>query len=110
MKILGLWCGVCGTFFFLKQKTAYGLRMSDWSSDVCSSVLQGIIAVRLGAGPAPGFGLRLRIGQLVTDLGARVAPQLARDGRRLAIQSCSDLPDRLPVFMKTGNRTALLKR
>src|SRR3546814_5184972 len=71
---------------------------------------QGIIAVQPGAGPAPGFGLRLRIGGLVTDLGARVAPQLARDGRRLAIQSCSDLPDRLPVFMKTGNRTALPKR
>src|SRR3546814_8832065 len=44
---------------------------------------QGIIAVQPGAGPAPGFGLRLRIGGLVTDLGARVAPQLARDGRRL---------------------------
>src|SRR3546814_10223093 len=27
-------------FFFCKQKTAYGLRISDWSSDVCSSDLQ----------------------------------------------------------------------
>src|SRR3546814_10479042 len=26
-------------FFFFKQKTAYDLRISDWSSDVCSSVL-----------------------------------------------------------------------
>src|SRR3546814_5485367 len=26
-------------FFFLKQKTAYELRISDWSSDVCSSDL-----------------------------------------------------------------------
>src|SRR3546814_14444857 len=26
-------------FFFLKQKTAYGMRISDWSSDVCSSDL-----------------------------------------------------------------------
>src|SRR3546814_5795880 len=26
-------------FFFFKQKTAYELRMSDWSSDVCSSDL-----------------------------------------------------------------------
>src|SRR3546814_1615924 len=25
--------------FFVKQKTAYGMRMSDWSSDVCSSDL-----------------------------------------------------------------------
>src|SRR3546814_4294119 len=25
--------------FFFKQKTAYGMRISDWSSDVCSSDL-----------------------------------------------------------------------
>src|SRR3546814_11484639 len=28
-------CGVF--FFFFKQKTAYEMRISDWSSDVCSS-------------------------------------------------------------------------
>src|SRR3546814_20571738 len=27
------------SFFFLKQKTAYEMRISDWSSDVCSSDL-----------------------------------------------------------------------
>src|SRR3546814_17769988 len=27
------------TFIFFKQKTAYELRISDWSSDVCSSDL-----------------------------------------------------------------------
>src|SRR3546814_8516053 len=31
---------VCSiVFFFFKQKTAYELRISDWSSDVCSSDL-----------------------------------------------------------------------
>src|SRR3546814_16707819 len=25
-------------FFFFKQKTAYEMRISDWSSDVCSSI------------------------------------------------------------------------
>src|SRR3546814_6771790 len=29
----------CCCFFFFKQKTAYELRISDWSSDVCSSDL-----------------------------------------------------------------------
>src|SRR3546814_5246374 len=29
----------CGVFFFFKQKTAYEMRISDWSSDVCSSDL-----------------------------------------------------------------------
>src|SRR3546814_9734473 len=29
----------CFLFFFFKQKTAYEMRISDWSSDVCSSDL-----------------------------------------------------------------------
>src|SRR3546814_13000445 len=35
-------------FFFFKQKTAYEMRISDWSSDVCSSDL-GPIGEMLGA-------------------------------------------------------------
>src|SRR3546814_6992488 len=31
-------CSVC-VFCFVKQKTAYEMRISDWSSDVCSSDL-----------------------------------------------------------------------
>src|SRR3546814_6693228 len=30
-------------FFFFKQKTAYEMRISDWSSDVCSSDLLDVI-------------------------------------------------------------------
>src|SRR3546814_9239346 len=33
-----MWFGFT-RFFFFKQKTAYELRISDWSSDVCSSDL-----------------------------------------------------------------------
>src|SRR3546814_8203464 len=29
-------------FVFFKQKTAYEMRISDWSSDVCSSDLRGL--------------------------------------------------------------------
>src|SRR3546814_18947891 len=39
-------------FFFFKQKTAYEMRISDWSSDVCSSDLidfDRILAAALGA-------------------------------------------------------------
>src|SRR3546814_20705823 len=32
---------MCCFFFFFKQKTAYEMRISDWSSDVCSSDLIG---------------------------------------------------------------------
>src|SRR3546814_14617883 len=38
---------MCRLFFFVKQKTAYDVRISDWSSDVCSSDLLAI-AGRLG--------------------------------------------------------------
>src|SRR3546814_3234430 len=32
-------CAFIVLFFFFKQKTAYEMRISDWSSDVCSSDL-----------------------------------------------------------------------
>src|SRR3546814_19799782 len=34
-------------FFFFKQKTAYEMRISDWSSDVCSSDLNSETTYRL---------------------------------------------------------------
>src|SRR3546814_1686443 len=37
-------------FFFFKQKTAYEMRISDWSSDVCSSDLSAVD----GTPPGPG--------------------------------------------------------
>src|SRR3546814_3152208 len=37
-------CVLC--VFFFRQKTAYEMRISDWSSDVCSSVLPAYSGVR----------------------------------------------------------------
>src|SRR3546814_12128539 len=34
--------------FFFKQKTAYEMRISDWSSDVCSSDLDGLSPQQFG--------------------------------------------------------------
>src|SRR3546814_4771922 len=40
-------------FFFFKQKTAYEMRISDWSSDVCSSDLVfGTVGIDMIAGPS----------------------------------------------------------
>src|SRR3546814_10465021 len=36
-------------FFFFKQKTAYEMRISEWSSDVCSSDLNSLQGGILGA-------------------------------------------------------------
>src|SRR3546814_3597931 len=38
--LLSCFCIVCFPIFFFKQKTAYEMRISDWSSDVCSSDLR----------------------------------------------------------------------
>src|SRR3546814_9380924 len=42
-----LFVSVCLSFFFFKQKTAYEMRISDWSSDVCSSDLLDALRGRL---------------------------------------------------------------
>src|SRR3546814_2638068 len=54
-------------FFFFKQKTAYEMRISDWSSDVCSSDLhsgsKATMTVRVdGSGRAVHDGPQVEIG------------------------------------------------
>src|SRR3546814_2272865 len=41
---------MCMFFVFFKQKTAYDMRISDWSSDVCSSDLLDDVRVIRGDG------------------------------------------------------------
>src|SRR3546814_1331013 len=60
--------GFCVIFvFFFKQKTAYEMRISDWSSDVCSSDLAFLKrsrakkAITLDLKSAEGRGLFLRL-------------------------------------------------
>src|SRR3546814_7972099 len=48
-------------FFFFKQKTAYEMRISDWSSDVCSSDLCGN-SWREGQAGTAGYKSMTRIG------------------------------------------------
>src|SRR3546814_2167567 len=81
--------------FFLKQKTAYEMRISDWSSDVCSSDLAFLApdAVRLGG--LAGFVGRQRHRQLVLALefvvaGDAVARTADHHGAQLEIgrESC----------------------
>src|SRR3546814_2264996 len=43
---------------FCKQKTAYDMRISDWSSDVCSSDLRKRRRLRRVDRPDPGMGMR----------------------------------------------------
>src|SRR3546814_2941145 len=58
----------CVQFFFFKQKTAYEVRISDWSSDVCASDLARL-----------QVGVRLTLLAQATLQGARMQTQASRD-------------------------------
>src|SRR3546814_3331690 len=72
-------------FFVFKQKTAYEMRISDWSSDVCSSDLDRLEG-RRAAEHAPALGVE-PVMQLVDD---RAGPRLA-DGKALLGRATVDL-------------------
>src|SRR3546814_18415389 len=51
--------GYCSCFFLFKRKTAYEMRISDWSSDVCSSDLARVENLDRGHDMTGGFEDRL---------------------------------------------------
>src|SRR3546814_1608391 len=65
-------------FFFFKQKTAYEMRISDWSSDVCSSDLFLAAHVAADRGLALVAGDDLHLGRLADHAHGR-AHRLARE-------------------------------
>src|SRR3546814_9807756 len=62
-------------FFFFKQKTAYEMRISDWSSDVCSSDLHTIYGALLAGVDyvLMGAGIPAQIPALLDDLSRGLA-------------------------------------
>src|SRR3546814_2280315 len=82
-----VFCCCCLCFFFFKQKTAYEMRISDWSSDVCSSDLvmrRGrVYYAKLGRGRAMFIAPRL-VPHFHAMRGVRRADEarvLSRDAR-----------------------------
>src|SRR3546814_7676132 len=72
--------------FFFKQKTAYEMRISDWSSDVCSSDLLAVsgdgddhAGVEFGDGAVLEPGQRPARGGLVCELIGGKQPLDSRD-------------------------------
>src|SRR3546814_9160222 len=76
-----------GVIFFFKQKTAYEMRISDWSSDVCSSDLGRTQARR------------------IARRSARRADGLPDPVRRLSTR-LPDLPDRFRAEGRAGRMIA----
>src|SRR3546814_1214369 len=67
MVMLIVFC--CFSFFFFKQKTAYEMRISDWSSDVCSSDLVQIAIVADRQADVGRHGQRGAVAALAVGVG-----------------------------------------
>src|SRR3546814_7485926 len=69
-------------FFFFKQKTAYDMRSSDWSSDVCSSDLSSrecLTAIRAHPGELLGAACIIDRSNGRADVGAPLVSLLKMD-------------------------------
>src|SRR3546814_14087814 len=106
-------------FFFFKQKTAYEMRISDWSSDVCSSDLrsldQGIGRPR----PAKSFAtagegsilvgwnsLGMAVRAFFLPMLSRIAGILLRTHLRERFDESTDVPDRRLFICSPDRRHA----
>src|SRR3546814_7800534 len=74
-------CGLYLCFFFFKQKTAYEMRISDWSSDVCSSDLTEL-ALGNGHQLAPAVATGRAVVQFHDAPGRSALRQQRRHGLR----------------------------
>src|SRR3546814_8282129 len=72
-------------FFFYKQKTAYEMRISDWSSDVCSFDLERPGDVRTPAGGVRHRGRAVPDDRQLAAFGHRAGALARRLGRAHAL-------------------------
>src|SRR3546814_19638147 len=90
-------------FFFFKQKTAYEMRISDWSSDVCSSdlhlaggallhhdLLMAVDARAAAVDGGDGEREELEVQRIDARVGDHVHAQLRRHGRIVLLRSQMD--------------------
>src|SRR3546814_12505827 len=97
--------------FFFKQRTAYEMRISDWSSDVCSSDLDRPLPAPQPAGedrgpPArtDGHGDRRAAWQRLPRRHARTAGRMGRsEERRVGEVWVSTFRSRLPPLIEKKN-------
>src|SRR3546814_1948989 len=86
-------------FFFFKQKTAYEMRISDWSSDVCSSDL-----VAFGRKIATiGLSMKKNV-KLAREMGLLTIPESAL----IDIERIGDYPDSQICVISTGSQGELM--
>src|SRR3546814_9212617 len=112
------------SFFFFKQKTAYEMRISDWSSDVCSSdlAIDGALLLIGDRLRAQGIALevnieepaiavhadRVRLEQVLINLLQNAAEALrGTDGARVTLLAHGDGPVLINICDKDRKSTRL---
>src|SRR3546814_18421110 len=111
-------------FFFFKQKTAYEMRISDWSSDVCSSDLSPRAPQSVFDSGLPILGICYGQQVMSQQLGGQVEPGGA-DGERdgefgrafltvtepcVLFDGLWEVGERHQVWMSHGDRVTQLDR
>src|SRR3546814_3477884 len=91
--------------FFCKQKTAYEMRISDWSSDVCSSDLQ-----RLGRVALPVLALPAYLGDLGPTVALGHGPERRPGLDRLQLLGVADKNDLRARLFGMGQHALHLAR
>src|SRR3546814_15652832 len=89
------------SFFFFKQKTAYEMRISDWSSDVCSSDLSAR-AVRSSSSTSPSK-TDSRRRAVVTSLTVLVSASRLMGSPSIILHSASHSVDVTTCFKHQWN-------
>src|SRR3546814_2433718 len=82
------------SFFFFKQKTAYEMRISDWSSDVCSSDLFEVSFATTALALISLFGIGTAVaiaGAVITILDRRRSGKMKQFGdTKIGRASCRE--------------------
>src|SRR3546814_18112757 len=92
-------------FFFFKQRTAYEMRISDLSSDVCSSDL-----VEFGAAGHPGPTIGCNQHHPVAGIGAANIPGGVKANVASEIESAYRRTFLACIFHQSGKSMATLRR
>src|SRR3546814_15448017 len=97
-------------FFFVKQKTAYEMRISDWSSDVCSSDLHQIPIPR-GKHGEPPYSTDANLLHISYEGRALEDPWVEPDEemytRSVAPEKAPDTPEYVEIDFEKGDPVAV---